>query len=308
MKAQLGYGGILLMLIIFSITVVYIVGGAEPVNRSIVTLEGKLISFENFANMFIKMFDQSIEFISQRSSYELGKTGGIQGSTVALWYENYPTIERLEEQLETAIEGNLPQGQIENGFTITFDEGSADTIWNNVDCDPLENYDCFFVDGKKSISIYDESTDSKISLNPHEFYIKVSSDYFKLLRVGRAIMEEGRYNQFLGDYGRLTTELNSAKNPSSLSFDPRFENLIFTLNLISENIVEVTIKENCYPPDYHCLAPLKAGEVGFDPSIPYDYVTLTFRYNQIQTSYTEPDYDFILRVNPFEGDLEVVCS
>lgn len=267
MKASaLGYGGILLMLIIFSIVVIFIIGGAEPVNRSIVTLEGKLISFENFANMFIKMFDQSIEFVSQRAAYDLGNNGGLIG--IGYWTNTRPTMNELKRALGMMIKERLPHDEVREGDrSIIWGDSTIEISENTGVCGSTVNSKCFFVNGEKILYIYEEGIDTKISLDPYEFSIKVDSNYLKLLNAGRAIMEEIKFSTPLSD-GDLNTLLNEFQS------DSRFSGLYLTAENIGD-AVEITISERCFPPDTYCLSPLKSGETG-ELSIPYDYNKLKF--------------------------------
>ena len=310
--SAIAYGGIFAMIAITVFIVVHITSRPN-VEKSVISSEGRLIRFVNEAELILKAFDTSVEFISQRAAYDLGKIGGIDGIKIATWDEDYPTLEFLKEELEERILENLPQGEIRDRITIERYTGKMDVLLTG-ECSLLTGSECFFVDGEKSINIYDENITAAIRLYPYEFYKKISSNYFKLLRAGRTIMEDSKYNQFLSDYGKLWNELNKARNPADPLYDPRFENLAFSLRLVEEDVVEVTIYEPCYPPSYYfyCLAPLKEGEVGLspsvpDPSVPYDYVKLRFRYNEVQTGHTDPDYDFRLLIIPSEGNMEEEC-
>jgi len=289
MKASaIAYGGILLILIISSLTIVYIIGGQEPVNRNVVSVEGKLMSFADEADLISKTFNQSIEFISQRAAYDLGKVGGIEGSETALWDSTYPSIDSLKQQLENRIKENLPQGIITNGRTIIWGEGKID----------ISSYDTkyFLINGNKSFSIYDKSIDSRISFNPYNFYQNINSNYFKLLNAGRAIMEDPRFNTKFKNLGDLLNELNAARDAG----DPRFTNLNFGIT-VSGDIVEITIidKTCLLNNDYYCIAPLKSGESGIiNPldgiKIPYDYLKLKFRIS-VENPIAPPA---CIRINP----------
>lgn len=297
--SAIGYSGILAMLIIATFVFIYVTG-ASPIDRFVISSEGNLINFVNEAELTIKEFDTGMQFISQRAAYDLGKNGGLQ--IAKYWTEGFPRMEILEEQLEKAIENNMPASSSRGNIEITMRDAEIDTNYGS-DCGPIESSECFFVDGSIFMNFYDDSITSRVTLNPYYFDIKTSSNYFKLLNAGRAIMDDARYNVHLDIWGDLLNELNDAKEPSSFSFDSRFENLVFSVTPVGGDIIEVTIREDCYPPDYYCLAPLKEGETGFDSSIPYDYVKLTFRYDKEQTAYVEPDYTFSLSVNPVEGQI-----
>jgi hypothetical protein len=291
MKGQVFvYGGIALSIILIFVFMVKISAVGE-VRRAVASSEGKLVSFVNYANFLIKEFDESLEFVSQRTAYELGKKGGINSSLPVYWDSTYPSLDTLREELEEEIEKNLPQGTTEGDRMVFWEDGVVEVT---------ESSNYFSVNGEKSFSIYDEPIDSRIYLNPHEFDKKINSNYFKLLNAGRAIFEDPDFNGDLDDYGALLIKLNN---------DPDFSDLIFSGSLIDDNTVEIVIKEvgACYPSDIYCLAPLKATESGFDPSIPYDFVELRLRYLKEQTDFTEPPFEFSLVLDSPGGDLEVEC-
>jgi hypothetical protein len=295
------YGGFLLLLLLGSLVIIDVAARGD-LKRDVVTIEGKLSSFVNEAELLIKNFDQSVYFISQRAAYDLGKTGGIEGSQPAIWDESYPKLEDLEMELEERIRNNLPVSFEEGERTITFGDDSIDVMgYSSGTCgSSIGNSECFFVDGSKDITIYDDSIDSRISLKPHEFYTKIDSNYFKLLNAGRAIFEDPDFNGDLDDYGALLIKLNN---------DPDFSDLIFWGSLINDDTVEIVIKEvdACYPSDTYCLAPLKTTESGsVDPSIPYDFVELRLRYVKEQTGSTENPFDFSLLIDSL-GE-EAVCE
>jgi len=64
----LGYGLILGVLITGAFVIIYTTQ-AQPVTATVATTEGMLTSFGNFNHFFLRTFNQSIEFISQRSAY-----------------------------------------------------------------------------------------------------------------------------------------------------------------------------------------------------------------------------------------------
>jgi hypothetical protein len=307
MKGQVwSYGGIVLTVVLLSIFMLRLSAG-DTVDRGVVSSEGKMTSFVNYADMLIKTFNSSIEFISQRAAYDLLKTGGIEGSEPAIWNINSPpTTDELKQQLINRIKENLPQGTTEGDITITWGDASIDVY----DCD---NHNCFLVNGGKTIFIYEQSIDSRISLNPFKINSQIDSNYYKLINAGRAILTDSRYNQYLGDWGLLLDTIYGASDPSiTSSFDPRFENLDFEGDSIGD-IVTITIyqKKNCYPitSDMYCLSPLKPGETRFDPSVPYDYNKLIFRYQKVQTGATPLDFDFSISVNPSSNSIQGgICS
>ena len=188
------------------------------------------ISIHNHAEFWIKALDESIQIISRRSAYDLGKSGGIIGPEIFTWSIGYPPMETLQKNLESQIEESLPQGTIKAARIIEWGSGFIDAL----DCGPIESSECFFVKGNKSLSISDKAIEAKISLKPHKFYFKIDSNYFRLLNVGIAIVGEARFNVplFEGRLGDLLNEINAAKNPLSPSYDPRFKNLDVGINVL----------------------------------------------------------------------------
>lgn len=271
MKASvIAYGGILIMLIITSLVTVYIIGGAEPVRRNIVTQEGSLISFVNNANIFEKSFDQSVEFISQRAAYDLGGIGGMEGTEIAVWNETYPTINALENQLENRIGKNLPKGTIENGETIVLGDASINVSnYNDAVCGPIESSKCFLVKGNKSFSFYDKSIDSRISEN-HPINSLINSSYFKLLTAGRKMVSAANYENIWWDATQLQTLLKADFGPD------------MKISLAKDgNYIKFSVWEECdLDTKTYCIAPTKPGEATIlhnGNQIQYDYVNLSFK-------------------------------
>ncbi|MEM3609830.1 MAG: hypothetical protein QW076_02905, partial [Candidatus Anstonellales archaeon] len=273
--SALGYGGLLAILLISSFTIIYITGGYEPVKRNIISIESRIISFGNNVNLLIKTFNVSIDFISQRAAYDLGKTGGIKGSEIAMWNDSYPTIEILKEQLENKIIENLPQGSTKNGRIINWGDASIVVSDYDTTCGPIENSKCFLVSGNKSFSIYDSSIDTRVSI-AHKINHIIDSSYFKLLVIGRKILEEPKYNSLLSlnDFNGLENLLKSDYNAYGLDFKIRNFGTYIDVLIISNDCLSKN--------EYYCIAPLKPGENGIvDPvsgkQIPYDYLKLNFR-------------------------------
>lgn len=262
---------------------------------------GLAMSIHNQEEFWTKAFDQSAEIIARKSAYDLGKTGGIGGSS--MWTISHPTMDELKDSFGNHMAGKLPQGDMNIGQIINW-------MWSNVSVTSYSSncgssQPCFYINISTIFSIKDDSLDAVATLNPHNFYSKISSNYFKLLVAGRAIMEDSQYNQYLENAGALY-------NAIIASGDSRFSGLEIKPPVIDGSIVEFTITEYCYPPDYYCLAPLKPSETGINDAsgnpIPYDYVRLTFKYDMEQTDYTEPTYTFSLVATPGEDSLELICS
>jgi cysteine-rich repeat protein len=303
MKAiALGYGGILIIFLVTTITVMYIIGASEPVNRTIVTVEGKLMSFENNVNNFIKSYDQSITFISQRAAYDLGKTGGLRSESY--WTETYPTMDLLESELEETIKQRMPYQKTEDKLEVAFGGKEINVLnYDSATCnDQIHGSICFYINGEQSMSLYDRSVDSTVMLEPYEFKPQISSNYFKLLTAGRAAMEE--FSSYLGNPGGLVDQLYSA----GLAGDSRFSDLDFDWLVASDQkTVEITIVERCAS-GMHCVSPLKSGEAG-ELNDDYDYNKLIFKYQKDQTgSQTSPAFGFSLGLSPSTGSSTVICS
>jgi len=285
------YGGILAMLIIASFAIIYITSTGE-VKRGIVSSEGKLITFVNEVELILKGFDQSIEFISSRAAYELGKNGGFYNYPQVTWNYYYPKLSFLEKMLEDKISDELPVSEIVGERTINWGEGEIDVTY----CDPLDNSRCFNVDGSKEFSIYDRTLASTISEN-HKFDSKVASSYFKLLYVGRQILEDIDYNSTLNDVNKLKNLLEAD-----------FPDLDFDMS-VDGDIIDITIEDICYPPDTYCLAPLNPGETGIidiytSKETLYDYNKLNFKINESQTGFTPLISDFEIILRPSSGSIK----
>ncbi|MFH1474107.1 MAG: hypothetical protein ABIE55_04445 [Candidatus Aenigmatarchaeota archaeon] len=264
------------------------------VERNIVTVEGKLLSFSNQAELLLKSFDQSLYFISQRAAFELGKTGGLEYED--FWTPDYPKIQTLEDELVRRIKRNMPKSYEKGSISVNFDEAEIDVN------DHASTQ--FFVRGSRYISFYDEGIDARISVD-HKIDSIIDSNYFKLLNAGRAIMEDSHFEDILSNPGALVNELYNLKG----SGDPRFVGLDFNrIANIDENIVEITIVGYCPHSDAYCLAPLKPGEPSsINALIPYEYVELRFKYKKEITGDDELEFDFGLTVDPGSVTFKVVC-
>ena len=302
------------VLVVFAIVVASVIGLViGPTFQGEAMQKGGLgISIHNHAEFWIKALDESIQIISRRSAYDLGKSGGIIGPKVFTWFIGYPSMNTLQKNLEAKIKDSLPQGTIKAERTIEWSSGFIDILdykrgtsdscgdlivevpgeecddGNNIDgdgcsstcliedlaflstCGTIRNSKCFFVKGNKSFSISDEDIEAKISLYPHKFYSQINSSYFKLLYVGRQILDNPIYSSLLNDIAALESLLQAD-----------FADLDFQISSLSGNIIEITITDkSCLPTEFYCLAPLKPGEDGIilgGKEIPYDFLELKFR-------------------------------
>jgi len=289
---------------------------------------GKAISLSDYSEFWKKSLEESLQIISKRTAYDLGKIGGIYGMETALWNNTYPSMDILKEQLESRIEENLPQRKIRNGKTVNWENGysfisygknrldgdadydgdvdqaDADICMLAVDsypgalnwnpnCDFNEdNYidiedfviiganmdrtggpslatsKSFILKGNKNFSISDESIDSTIFAN-HNFNLNISSSYFKLLFIGRKILEDNSY------YSLLVTDRPQLENKLKNDFN------IFSIITLSGDYIEVSLTDNSCLPEYYCLAPLTSNEPKLRlPSgkvIPYNFLSLNFK-------------------------------
>jgi hypothetical protein len=272
------------VLVVFAIVLASIIGLViGPTFQGEAIQKGGLgISIHNHAEFWIKALDESIQIISRRSAYDLGKSGGIIGPEVFTWFTGYPTMDTLQKNLESQIKESLPQGTIKAGRTIEWGAGFIDALY--LDCGPIASSECFFVKGNKSLSISDKAIEAKISLNPHKFYFKIDSNYFRLLNAGRTILDIDPFKTIVfvdKDLGKLQREINNAKAAG----DSRFKDLDVGIT-VSGDVVEFTIldKTCLLKSDNYCITPLKPGEPGIinpidGKLIPYDFLKLKFRVN-----------------------------
>jgi len=200
--AVIGYGMILGILLVTSFVAIYITRTGD-VRREIVTTEGKIISFINEAELLVKTFNQSIEFVSQRAAYDLGKNSGFDNE-VFIWNYFYPRLDTLGRDLDKKIEDTLPSQDIITGDRIV-DWGTGE-----ISAQPtgfIESSESFSVVGNKSFYVHDKSIETKVSWDPFRIRSFISSSYFKLLYVGRQILENETYNTTLHDIGNLSNLL-----------------------------------------------------------------------------------------------------
>ena len=264
MKASaIPYGGILLILIITSIVIAYIIGGIEPVSRNIVTLEGNLMTFGNEVDLFTKMYDQSIVFISQRAAYDIGKSGGLEKD--GYWTSTYPSTDDLKNSLGVSIEGRLPSSSVSSGIDVSF--GSSDVkISSNATC----SVNCFVVDGFQNIIFRDETIKASVSQH-HALSSQVSSSYFSLVNAGRFIAERP-----VSDF-----QSSAAFSNFQSAFKSNFPSIDMTPQKITDYVQFMLEDESCLSKSqYYCIAPLKVGETGITlngKQIPYDYLKLKLK-------------------------------
>jgi hypothetical protein len=294
----LGYGAILAVLLTGTFVIIFITK-TGPLSATVATKEGEIISFGNSIVMLTRILDTSIEFISQRTAYDLGKNGGVIGSKIADWNETYPTINDLKTELEKSIKNNLPKEYIKNDITITWGESKIDVSNYDVNpCGPIENSKCFLVKGNKSFTAYSESISSRSTVN-HKINSLVNSSYFKLLYVGRQILENNiYYNLLLTNRKQLEQKIYNDFGLSS--------SIISVGNFIEVSLWEECLKNN----EFHCIAPTKPGETKIiDPltgkQIPYDYINLTFKVSELVVPECNDKID-----NDFDGkcDFNGCCS
>ncbi len=290
----LGYGAIIAVLITGSLVLIHI-AQVDPVTAEVATTEGMLTSFGNFNHLFLRTFNQSIEFISQRSAYDLGQNGGLRKGD-SLWNYYYPSMSTLERELEEKIKETLPSSYIKGKRIVTMED-----IYINIRPEqPLVSSSKFIVEGEANFSIYDEEIRTRTFLQ-HNVNSTVNSSYFKLLYAGRAILEEVVFNSTLNDVNNLLLLLRN---------DPRFKNILEFDIIVVGDILDITIEEVCYPSDTHCLAPLNPGEPGGvldlttgDPTR-YDTLKLNFKVFAEQTGLTPPVCDFDISIVPTFDDVE----
>jgi len=294
----LAYGAIIAILVIGSFVSMYITK-TGPVSATIATKEGNLISFENRNVLLLKSFDLGIKFISQRATYDLGKTGGL--SHESFWTISYPKFDVLKDELLGRIKDNLPQSYKEGDIELTW--GEAEITIEDYDvfpCGPLEISSCFFLRGERFFSIYDDSIKTRTS-DDYEINSEIPSSYFKLLYVGRQVLENDNYNSELNDTNKLWSKLQS--DFSGLSFK-----IETTLVEDDVDVIDIYITDFHCHTDFSCLVPLKPGEEGIAEDVLYDYLTLHFKVEAEQTEFSPVDFDFFIGVDPDSGERKIMCT
>lgn len=269
MKGQIiAYGGTILMFVLASLVLIK-VSATGDVSRTVITTEGKTISFVNYVEFTLKSFNTSIPFTTQRSAYELGKTAGLKRREV--WTATYPSMDILIENLIEKMNENFPTYFEEMERKVSSDEAIIEIDYNDPSCNSLSNSICFFMEGEKHFAFFDDPINSIISVDSPIDTI-IPSSYFNLLFVGREIVENNDYVSLSDNYPALLARLRSD-----------FPNLEFTISArIVENGVDnlqITIEDRTCPTDYHCLVPMNANEPGITfggENIPYDYLALSF--------------------------------
>ncbi len=281
----LGFGSIAIILILGAYVIVHVTSQG-PYEDYVATREGELASFGNFNNFFLKTFNQSVEFISQRVAYEMAKNGGFYLGEEVYWNIYYPRIPDLQGKLERAIERGLPSYYKKLKRTVTLKDAAISVNEQN---------QYFDVTGSANFSITDDSiraqTFSHQNINSH-----VYSSYFRLLRAAREILENETFNSSLNNYITLLGLLRQETlNPSQ-----RFYGLDFEM-APSGDVLDVNITDICSP-DVYCLAPLYSDEPKVLKSgsewIPYDYVKLSFKIKTKQTGTTPTTCDYMLDIDP----------
>lgn len=267
----IAYGGILALLILTTAVFIYMTS-VQGVDRTVVTQEGDMIAFVNDAELLAKSYEQGLEFIFQKAAYDLGLRGGQE--SMVYWTEEYPSEKTLKLALERKITENLPENNVYSDNDVTFGEKSVGIIaYDSAQCDSDSYPRCFLVSGNETITVSNEELKAAVSMDPYEFNVKVSSNYFRLIKAARAIVEDEKYSGHLADPGYI---ISAAKS------DERFYRLTIKAKAHGD-YVEFTLYDSSCMLDgnYYCIAPLRAGETGsafFDDNyIPYGYVKMVFR-------------------------------
>jgi hypothetical protein len=112
-------------LIMIIITIIFALMGKffpAKYDVNLVQKGGTAISLSNYAEFWRKPLDESLEIITKRAVYDLGKIGGINGNEIATWSKDYPRFSTLRNELENKIKENLPNKDIKNSRSITWGE------------------------------------------------------------------------------------------------------------------------------------------------------------------------------------------
>ncbi|MFH1229375.1 MAG: hypothetical protein V1678_03045 [Candidatus Aenigmatarchaeota archaeon] len=236
---------------------------------------GKAISLSNYAEFWKKSFDESVQIISKRTAFSLGKSGGfIESNGLPEWNSTFPDLDYLLSQYEEGINENLPTGSITSGNNVEWKEGTINVSYTQ--CGQIQSSNCFYVNGTKNFVVSDRAVDSKIIFNPYIFYTKIDSNYLRLLSAGRALFEESKFNTELNNLPQLRDDFID---------DARFAGLDLQ-TVIDGRYVNFTISDKTclLNSEGYCIAPVKPGEnKAIDPlsmkPIPFNYLELKFKVN-----------------------------
>jgi len=237
---------------------------------------GLTISLSNHLEFWRKSLDESMQIISKRAAYDLGKNGGIEGKEIAVWNKTYPSITVLKDRLERKIKDNIPKGSIEDGRRVEWRNDNVSVSGYNTVCGPIKDSKCFLIDGYKEFSIYDKTLDSNTFLN-YTINSSINSSYFKLLNAGRAILENNTYVSLLVSdrllleqtmkiiYGVDASILINGQNPDYLD-----------VTLSDDSCIALN--------EFYCIVPAKPPEPSLviwnGATIPYDYLYLHYQIYQ----------------------------
>lgn len=273
-------GGIIMLSMTLVILYVLTLGSWNETRY--VTFRGEtLMSISHEVELSRKMTDEGSYFISQRAAYDEGLLGG----GFDLWNSQSPTIDQLKTKLVERIDSMLSEGTQNSSYSGRRIEWlSKDLTISNYDQSPcgssLLDSKCFHLTGTQKFSIIDDSIKTQVNSNV-SFDQYVDSSYFRLIKVGREIVENNKYNTLLGDPVTLNQTL-SADFP-----DLKF-NLTQSLNRLNVEIIDQSCSSVF---DKYCLAPVKSGELdsahqiiaGTPPRvIPFDYLRLRFTIKTTQ--------------------------
>jgi len=176
---SMAWGSILAMSLIATFVVIYMTQ-AEPVQTASVINSGKIIAFANDVQIYKKMIPESIPHTAGYSVYKSAKSGGGFGT----WGLLEPSIDQIKTNLQEQINIDFPEKIRDNDLTISLKDG--DFIIDSFTDNSIK------LKSEKTIVLANSAlasfSSSKINLDT-----ELKTTYFKLMNIGRGIVESQDY-------------------------------------------------------------------------------------------------------------------
>ncbi len=180
--AILGWGCIVVVIFIGLAAAIWL-STTNDVNKRVTDKAAGIMAVANTAELVQKMLGPCMSTAAQRATWELGQTGGIASNPA--WSVQGPDMDGLAAALGSRAGESLPKGKyVLNGFDLEY--GEADVSVSGRDDGS------FTLTGFQGFQVIDDTISTWNRVN-HDFNVTVNSSYFRLLRTGRMLFENGSW-------------------------------------------------------------------------------------------------------------------